>query len=302
MDNYDKLILGLLLFLISSILTYLFKMRQLYAVTPKLFKVTPVSEDGSLCEIIIFNKGNQVEEEIHVDLDSELKLELLASDSANLKLDKSTLSINRLHKGESISALILVENGILDDSKIIKLSSQETVGKVIKKLEEVPPNYAKLVSVIISFIAIFPIMIYGIKGYESYQTYNTEIELKQIYEANWINLEKYYSSDLRKSYSNQEFPIQYVKTDTKASKLIFEAYNKTAIPLSITVDKKSRGKDDFRYFHNIPVPPMSKSQFSVLVPMKIKEDKKTEYDFSFKFGEEFIYDITYVYSYEEENT
>jgi len=47
---------------------------------------------------------------------------------------------------------------------------------------------------------------------------------------------------------------------------------------------------------------MSKSQFSVLVPMKIKEDKKTEYDFSFKFGEEFIYDITYVYSYEEENT
>ena len=298
MEHLDKLIVGFILFIVSSILTYLFKMRQLYAASPKLFKVTPVSKDGSLCEVIVFNRGNQVEEEIRVDLDPELKIELLASNSTDLKLDKSTLFISRLHKGEEASALLLVENGILDYSKLVKLTSKDATGKFVKESEEVPPNYAKLFLVIVFFISMFPAMIYGIKGYEAYQNYRTNIELEQLYELGWTNLSKYYSSDLSRSYSKQEFPIRFSGINEKESKIIFEAYNKTALPLEITIDGKFRKKDDFRYFKRISILPMSKVEFSILIPERVNGKTKFEYNFSFTFGKEYIHDATYVYSFE----
>jgi hypothetical protein len=273
-------------------------MRQLYAVSPKLFKVTPISENGSLCEVIIFNKGNQVEEEIYIDLDPELKLELLASDSSDIKLNQSTLSINRLHKGEEASALLLVEDGILDYSKLIKLSSKNASGKIIKQTEEVPPNYAKLFLGIVLALSILPALIYGTKGYEAYKTHRAKTELKQIHEAGWKNLSRYYSSDLMNSYSKQEFPVKFIETDKKNSRAIFEAYNKTAIPLKITVDGKFRKKKDYRYYENISIPPMSKIKFPIMLPKKIAGRTSLQYDFSFKFGEEFIYGVIYEYSYE----
>ncbi len=273
-------------------------MRQLYAVSPKLFKVTPISQNGSLCEVVIFNRGNQLEEEISMDLDPELKLELLASDSSDLKLSQSTLSINRLHKGEGISALLLVEDGVLDYSKLIKLTSKSTIGKIFKKTEEVPPNYAKLFLGIILFLSIFPAMIYGIKGYELYTSYRAKTELKNLYDAGWINLSKYYSSDLMKSYSKQEFPVKYIETDKKASKITFEVYNKTAIPLKVTIDRKFRKKDDYSYFKSTSIPPMSKINFSTMLPKQMEKRPNLQYEFSFGFGEEYIFGVTYIYSYE----
>ncbi|MBU1215764.1 hypothetical protein KJ870_10930 [bacterium] len=296
MENFDKLIIGFILFIITSVLTYLFKMRQIYAVSPKLFRVTPVSKDGSLCEVIIFNKGNQTEEEVRIDIDPELNLELLASNSSDLILDKSTLSIGRLHKGEEASALLLVENGILDHTKLIKLTSKNATGKIVKKLEEVPPNYAKLFLGFILFLSIIPTMIYGVKGYEAYQKYKVAIELKQIYDLGWTGLSRYYHSDLSKSYSKQEFPIHFSGIDKKESELLFEAYNKTAMPLKITIDGKFRKKDDYRYFKSFSIPPMSKEKFSMSVPGTLYEKSNFEYSFHFTFGDEYIYDVVYVYS------
>jgi len=75
-ENFDKVIIGLVLFAITSIVAYLFKMRQLYVSVPKLFRHASISKDGSLCELIIYNKGNQVEENIQVDFNPKLKGEL----------------------------------------------------------------------------------------------------------------------------------------------------------------------------------------------------------------------------------
>lgn len=298
MEHVDKLIIGFVLFIVTSILTYLFKMRQLYAVSPKLFRVTPVSQDGSLCEVIIFNKGNQTEEEVRIDIDPELSLELLASNSSDLILEKSTLSINRLHKGNEVSALLLVENGILDHTKLVKLTSKNVTGKVLKKLEEVPPNYAKLFLGIVLFLSIFPTMHYGFKGYEAYQNYKATTELKQLYDLGWTGLSSYYNSDLSKSYSKQEFPLHFSGIDKQGSKLLFKAYNKTAIPLEVVIDGKFRKKDDYRYFKSFTIPPMSKEKISILSPKKSNEKRKFEYEFSFTFGDEYIHDVIYIYSFD----
>lgn len=298
MEYLDKIIIGFVLFIVTSVLTYLFKMRQLYAISPKLFKFSPISKNGSLCEVIIFNRGNQVEEEIRIDIDSALKIELVASNSSDLVVENSTLSINRLHKGDEISALLLVENGIIDHSKLIKLTSKNTTGKIVKKMEEVPPNYAKLFLVTISFLLLFPTMFYGIKGYETYQEYKVNLELKQIYNLGWTNLLNYYNSDLSKSYSNQEFPITFLGKDKNKAELLFEVYNKTAIPLRISIDGTFRKKDDYKYYKSLTIEPMSKINFSMLVPEKSNENNKFEYSFSFKFGSEFLYDINYIYSVE----
>ncbi|MBE0513928.1 hypothetical protein [Sulfurimonas sp.] len=297
MEYLDKLIIGFLLFLITSIFTYLFKMRQLYAVSPKLFKITPISEKGSLCEVIIFNKGNQVEEQIYLDLDSELKLELLASSCSGIKLDKSALSINRLHKGEEASALLLVENGVIDYSKLLRLTSKDTTGKIFKTLNDIQPNYAKLFLYIVLFISIFPGLHYGTKGYELYQSHRANTELQKIYNLGWSNLSGYYSSDLKKSYSKQEFPVYFLEVNQEESALMFEAYNKTAIPFEITINGKFRKEKDYRYFKNIPISPMSKTNFTIPVPKKIDQEIKYEYEFSFKFGNEYLHRITYVYSH-----
>lgn len=84
MENFEKITIGLVLFTVTSIIAYLFRMRQLYVVVPKLFRHSQISNEGSLCELLVYNKGNQVEEDIQVSLDPELKGELLASSSSDI--------------------------------------------------------------------------------------------------------------------------------------------------------------------------------------------------------------------------
>ena len=51
MDNVEKIAIGLVLFIVTSVVAYLFRMRQLYVATPKLFRHAPISQGGSLCEV-----------------------------------------------------------------------------------------------------------------------------------------------------------------------------------------------------------------------------------------------------------
>lgn len=300
MENFDKLIFGFILFVVTSVLTYLFRMRQLYAVTPKLFKISPISKSGSLCEVIIYNRGNQVEEDISVSLDPELSLELLASNSAELKLEKSSLLISRLHKGQEASALLLVENGILDFPKIISLTSKNTIGKPLKKIENVPPNYAKLFLGVVVFFSIFPAMIYSFIYYDKYKDFTADSELSSIYDLGWSNLSKYYYSELKTSYSNKEFPIRYIGTtkEGEGNILNFEGYNKTAETLEVTVEGKFRKKNEYNYFETISIPPMSKTKIAIAVPEKTAGQSQLEYAFSFSFGGEFIHGLIYKYTFE----
>jgi len=190
---------------------------------------------------------------------------------------------------------LLVENGILDYKKLVKITSKDNTGRVLKSLEEIPPNYAKLFLGIVLFISIFPAIPFGFKGYEAYQNYRANTELKQLYDLGWTNLSSYYSSDLSQSYSNQEFPLHFSGINKKESKLMFDAYNKTALSLKIIIDGKFRKKNDFRYFESISIPPMSKTKLSIMVPKNISGQTKYEYEFSFRLGDESIHGVTYVY-------
>jgi hypothetical protein len=299
MEHFEKIFVGLILFIVTSVVAYLFKMRQLYAATPKLYKSTPISKSGSLCEIIIYNRGNQAEEDITASLDPDLKAELLASNYSELTLEKSHIKLNRLHKGQEASAILLIENGVLDPSKVISLSSKGTKGNIYKKIEEVPPNFALTFLVIVFLIGIMPSVIYGFKAYESLSKTYTEHKLKYIHNLGWSHLEKYYKSELKESYSNKEFPIRLVENEqnpSKSNELTFELYNKTAIPIEVVSDKKSRAKGDLSYYKSVTVPPMSKDKLTIKQPKDSEKNPEAEYEFSIKHGDEFIYGITYIYS------
>jgi len=116
MDTVEKIAVGIVLFVVTSVIAYLFRMRQLYVATPKLFRHAPVSAGGSLCEVIVYNRGNQTEEEVSVSVDPDLKAELLASNSADVSFEGARLRVSRLHRRCEVSAVLLVENGLLDAS------------------------------------------------------------------------------------------------------------------------------------------------------------------------------------------
>jgi len=111
----QELILKILITVISSLvmifLTYIFKRRQLYIATENLYRTSEISNKGILCEISIFNRGRQIEEDIKVSLDNSLKYELLAFNDSNMSLDENIIKIDRLHKKSKVSVLLLVENG-----------------------------------------------------------------------------------------------------------------------------------------------------------------------------------------------
>lgn len=134
MDHLYKIIIGLILFVVSSIIAYLFKMRQLYVASPKLYRHAPVSSSGSLCEIIVYNKGNQSEENIKVNFDPDLKIELLASNSNDITLDGFTLNVDRLHKGCEVSVMLLLKKVPLIVQKSLPSLQKPQTAKFVKKL------------------------------------------------------------------------------------------------------------------------------------------------------------------------
>jgi len=296
-ENFDKVIIGLVLFAITSIVAYLFKMRQLYVSVPKLFRHASISKDGSLCELIIYNKGNQVEENIQVDFNPKLKGELLASSSSDITLEGSTIKIERLHKGGESSAILLIENGMLDPTEVVSVSSKGTKGAVVKNANYVPPNFAKLFLLIILYIGIFPAIFYGISLYERLHSEFVEDQLRGIYKLGWKNLSRYYDSDIHKSYSNHEFPIRFLSRkvdDTGKPTLTFEVYNKTALPMHVAVDKNGSHKGDISNFAFIDLQPMSKEPFSVVAQKPGGSYQPTELNFTLKCDDEYLYDLIYV--------
>jgi len=269
MESFEKILIGFLIFVITSIIAYLFRMRQLYVSSPKLFRHAHISSSGSLSELIVYNKGNQVEEDILVELDPELKGELLASSSSNVSFEKSIMKIERLHKGEKTSAILLIDNGMLDSTKIISVSSKGTKGRVIKEASDIPPNFAKTFILFIFFICIFPGVKYAQKAYKTINNQYVEYRLKSIVDLGWSNLSKYYQSDLSMSYSNQEFPIRFIGpqvSENNTSMLVFEAYNKTASPLEVMVNMFNMHPEDLTFYERVTLQPLTKQRIVIPNP------------------------------------
>lgn len=295
MDTAYKIITGVVLFSITSVLTYLFKMRQLYVVAPNLFKKTEVSASGSICQVMVCNKGNHVEEEITVSIDSSLRIELLATDAVGLSVVNGAVKVDRLHKNKAITALLLIEGGAFDFSKITSVTSKTTVGRAMGRLSELPPNAAKAFLSIICLLAFFPALL-GMGYLYSYVRDNyLEYRLRAEYAQGWRNLDNYYGSELSKSYGAQEFPVRFVNLDKNSTreKVVFEVYNKTAIPLQVTADKNHRQKGLAGDFSSVTVPPMSHLPLIVPMPSPDGTSHTPEIEFTFESGDEFIYQFYY---------
>jgi hypothetical protein len=289
----EKVILGLVVFAITSVITYLFRMRQLYVAVAKLFRYSTVSKEGSLCEVIIFNRGNHPEESIQVVLDPQLKCEVLAASEGEFSLENSTIKIDRLHKGREFSAVLLVENGILDHSKIVSVSSKSVRGKVLKHALSVPPNFAKYALVITALLLPMPLLIYGERAVGAIQRHWTEGRLASLYKLGWSGLDEHYAgSALRKSYSDQEFPLRLVSSHADADEvaLTYDVLNKTAIVLTVYAHPKG---ESLKYvlggrFASAEVAPMSKGSILIKLPTVKSTSKPVPVEVDFKLGGEFI--------------
>ena len=208
-DMNQELIVKILVGIVSSLtiifLTYIFKRRQLYVATENLYRTSEISDKGTLCEISIFNRGRQTEEDIKVSLDNSLKYELVAFNDSNMSLENNLIKINRLHKMSKVSILLLVEHGDFSYKQILQVDSKTEKGKIIKNAEQVPPNVFDLLSV---FFIIIPI--FGLAYYLGYQKEDIDILKNKIEKVEVQN------SKIDRVRNYQENNIYYVSNEYKS--------------------------------------------------------------------------------------
>jgi len=144
--------------------------------------------------------------------------------------------------------------------QILQVDSKTEKGRIIEKVEDVPPNLFDLIVVLFLLVPFIGAGAWAgylyndtktkdnvdkdilldkkmnfIKNGEYYVS-NENLKLKKI---GWINLIDYEDSNLSKSYLGTEFPIRfYEKKVLEDGKVIFafEIINKTALSFSVYVD------------------------------------------------------------------
>ena len=140
-------------------------------------------------------------------------------------------------------------------------------------------------------------MIYGASAYENIYASYVRYQLKSAHELGWSNLSTYYTSDLKKSYSKQEFPVRYLGRENdreKQNMLNFEVYNKTAITLEISANNAASAPADISNFSSTDVPPMTKGRLTMVDPRSTNSSQTSELKFTFKNGEDFLYGIKFL--------
>lgn len=304
-EDLKRFFIAILVFIITSIIAYLFKMRQLYGVPSKLYRHSTISSNGSICEITFFNKGNQVEEDIVADLDPDLKYELLAASSSGVKFENSSLKIERMHKGTDTSVVLLVEGGHLEHSRVLSLSSKHTKGTVLKNSDSVPFNYAIGFIFAVLLVSFYPALDFAYNGYKKINSYMLEKDLSQIIEKGWSNLNEYHESTIIESYPGAEFPIRFIEhTELNGELSIkFEIYNKTSLPLEFLASNKAWQNNEashtemfdlVRFYSSKEIPPLSKGFLDLSYRLRDGETPLDTLDFTIvSDGEERVYGLVF---------
>ena len=125
--NTTQIISTIIAFIITSAIVYFFKQRQLYLSLTNLYSNSTISNKGSIGQFIIYNQGNSVEENIRIELNPNIQVLLLSTDSSILQFEKNVISIELLHKKSKVSCMLLVENDQpLSVNEIQSFYSKET--------------------------------------------------------------------------------------------------------------------------------------------------------------------------------
>lgn len=304
----ETIIGGLLLFVLTSVVMYFYKAKQLYVVAIQLYNRSFLSDKGTITEIIIYNQGNGVEENIKLKLVPELKIDVLASSSDDVNLmDNNVFHITRLHAKSQVSLQLLVENGLLTNEEIVEISSDTHVGKKCLSKESVPLNYGNVATQIASIITLISLCIFLLINRFALVELYGKYKYSSLYKDGWNNLYYYIGSDLSKSYSSEEFPIRYISQsdENNYTVLKFEAINKSALPINIHIsnDKELKFlKDKNSYISkelnsvSETIEPLSKSELLFTT----KTENKFNIEVTIYYGNEFIFDLKNTFLKENE--
>lgn len=239
----EKLIIGLAVTTVGTLLVYAFRVKQLYVVIPRLFSVSVLTTNGKIAEVRTYNKGRSTEEDVLIALDPSLKYEIVASSDSTCVLESSAIKIPRIPPGDDFSVLLLVEGGDFSRERLSTISSKSTKGKLLNGIENVPPNAGTALLVAVAFLVLMASPIAGIDYYYKSKKVAAEemtasrlARLDYLRKEGWNNLDRYSASAFREHYPDGEFPIHQTKVERKGDvvEIQFRIVNKSAAELRLS--------------------------------------------------------------------
>ncbi len=298
----EKILAGFIVTIGVYILIYFYNKRQLYTVIPKMYDFSFFSEKGTVFELKILNKGRNLEEEIILDIDTEKQLDLLSANSSTIVLNNNQISIPRLFPHSEASLILSNDKGKILSTDLISLTSKTTNGKIYDNLDEIPPANTSIVYSLVGILLSVVILYFNVpKKIEGlWVNYKTEKinKVENLFDKRWSNLSRYYSSDLKDSYSDEEFPISFIsmKENGKVVRITYEIINKSALPIKVRI-QDTRAiyttesiKTNWHHSHDEKtVQPLSKDTITI---EGLRTDKDTlSFEFHIEFGTDTIYNL-----------
>ena len=97
MDNIAIIIISGLVFpIIIVVLSWLFKIRQLYLVVPKKYNYGALTGKGNVVELNIFNRGRGIEEDVHIHLPPDIACDIIAANSPDISIGDKFIKIDNV--------------------------------------------------------------------------------------------------------------------------------------------------------------------------------------------------------------
>lgn len=307
MDVLENIIVASLAIVMTSLIAVLYHIRQLYATAPVMFQKKAEGGYDSVFQIVVINRGNQVEENIELELIPSLEFGIVSSSVPGVTQDGSTIRIERIHRKNEVIVLISTGDSHFNSSGILSVSSDNVNGRVCKTPKDIPFNYGMTSLAIMLLLSAFPVgyYLYQVMGYVGDKV--DEEKLAPVTKAGWSNLNEYQESALRKSYSDQEFPVRLAAIKKKQdydsasippalqdewdniddgndSLLHYEINNKTANNLGVMAYRRN-GNRTLPYFAEVG--PLSKGV--IVIPVSGNRDAKDiQVEFLFRMNDEWL--------------
>lgn len=154
--------------LIVAALVGWIRKARLIVFVPRLFSYSSLSGKGQVAEVSILNRGFKTEEAIELSLRTSLQYEILGANSNDVTIEGHKLKIPRVGPGDDVTTLLHVEGGMFTSDEIANCLSKESKGRVVSKLEEVPPTGPQRIAIIAFVIAVPTLAYMGMLALDHY--------------------------------------------------------------------------------------------------------------------------------------
>lgn len=239
---------------LSKTWNYIFKSGRLYLVVRSINDDLENPGRGEIVQLEIYNRGQQVERDINIELAQSGTVGLIASEKMPVTQRGNVICIERLSPLEEVCVTFRISGVHFTQDRILSVSSTNTSGKICKRRSSVPSNpIAKALLALILFLAAVGVMtivgvpIYVVYTSNSFVHQQTELRKKvaPLVTLGWdyIDLEEYESSKLSKAYARNELPIVQKSAEWADGYVIavFRIDNKTSTTMKVygSIDPKT---------------------------------------------------------------